>query len=172
MKAEEESMKTVTILLTKYSDWFGTFICKICKKDYSHASISIDEKEEVFYSFNYKGFIVEKPKIERPKARKQESLCIRLQVPEHIYKIIEEEINEFLLNKDFYKYSCLGVVLCLLQIPHKFKGKYFCSQFIAEILLKAGAVKLKKKESLYLPVHLIDGIECLFSQKQLIYDII
>ncbi len=32
----------------------------------------------------------------------------------------------------------------------------FCSQFVAEVLSKSGAVKLKKKESLYLPGQLVD----------------
>ena len=30
MKKEQEAMKTITILLTKYSDWFSVFLCKIC----------------------------------------------------------------------------------------------------------------------------------------------
>lgn len=64
---ENISMKTVTILLTKYSDFVGRFICKISKNKYSHASISIDEEEEIFYSFNIKGFAIEKPKKRMPK---------------------------------------------------------------------------------------------------------
>ena len=86
--------------------------------------------------------------------------------------LIEEEISQFLARKEQYIYSRWGVILCLLHIPHKFKDRYFCSQFVAEVLLRAGAVELKKKESLYLPGQLIDGIECLFSAKQLVYNVI
>lgn len=99
-------------------------------------------------------------------------MCIRMQVPESTYALIEEEINQFLEKKEQYTYSSLGVVLCLLHIPHKFKDQYFCSQFVAEILARAGAIELKKKESLYLPGQLIDGMECLFGAKQLVYNII
>lgn len=167
-----ESMKTITILLTRYSDLFGRFICGISRHGYSHASISIDEKEEIFYSFNKKGFVIEKPKKRTPRARKPGSVCIRMQVPKSTYALIEEEINQFLEKKEQYTYSSFGVVLCLLQIPHKFKDQYFCSQFVAEILARTGAIKLNKKESLYLPGQLIDGIECLFGTKQLVYNII
>lgn len=170
MGEENKSMKMVTILLTKYSDLFGRFISAISRDGYSHASISIDGKEEIFYSFNYKGFVIEKPKKRVPKTRKPGSICIRMQVPESTYTIIQEEANRFLMNRERYAYSRLGVVLCLLRIPHKFKNQYFCSQFVAEILSHAGAVELKKKESLYLPNQLIDGIECLFSQKQITYN--
>ena len=62
------------------------------------------------------------------------------------------------------------IVLCLLHIPYKFENKYFCSQFVAEILSRAGAIELKKKETLYLPGQLIDGFECLYSQKQIAYN--
>ncbi|MGN0205101.1 MAG: hypothetical protein ACI4BB_11195 [Coprococcus sp.] len=172
MGTENMTMKTVTILLTKYSGLFGSFIGGISRGGYSHASISIDGEEEIFYSFNMKGFVIEKPKKRMSKTRKPGSLCIRMQVPEATYALIEDEINKFLVGKEQYTYSRWGVVLCLLHIPHKFKNSYFCSQFVAEILSRAGAVELKKKESLYLPAQLMDEIECLFSQKQLVYNVI
>lgn len=165
-------MKKVTILLTKYSDLFGRFICGISKNRYSHASISIDEKEEIFYSFNAKGFVIEKPKKRTPRTRMPGSVCIRMQVPDETYALIKKEIDCFLESKEQYAYSCLGVVLCLLHIPYKFKNRYFCSQFVAEVLSGAGAVELKKKESLYLPGQLLDGFECLFSQKQIVYNVL
>ncbi|MDO4175559.1 MAG: hypothetical protein Q4D42_12425 [Eubacteriales bacterium] len=165
-------MKTVTILLTNDSNLFGRLISGVSKYHYSHASISIDADEEIFYSFNMKGFVIEKPKKRKPKTRQGGSMCIRLQVSEHAYNIIEEEIRQFMEKKEEYTYSRVGVLLCLLHIPHKFQHAYFCSQFVAEVLSRAGAIKLTKKESLYLPGHLIDEIECLFSCKQFVYHVI
>jgi inositol transport system substrate-binding protein len=83
--------------------------------------------------------------------------------------MIKEEIDRFLVNRDNYRYSRLGVVLCLMHIPYKFKSRYFCSQFVAEILEHAGAVRLKKKNTLYLPHQLLDGMECLFPGKKVLY---
>lgn len=165
-------MKTVTVLLTRYSDLFGKIICAISKHGYSHASLSIDGEEEIFYSFNVKGFVIEKPKKCRPKKREYGSVCIRMQVPEVTYAAIEEELSRFLKKRKVYKYSCLGVALCLLHIPCKFKDSYFCSQFVSEVLSRAGAVELKMKESLYLPGQLMDEMECLFSDKQFVYNAI
>ncbi|MGN1166941.1 MAG: hypothetical protein ACI4S2_11015 [Lachnospiraceae bacterium] len=163
-------MRTVTILLTRYSDWFGKFICGISKYKYSHTSISIDEAEEIFYSFNYKGFVIEKPKKKRVKSRLNGSVCIRIQVPDDNYEIIKQEIEHFVSNREIYTYSRIGVIFCLLHIPFKFKNQYFCSQFVAEILSQAGVVELKKKEELYLPGQFIDGFESIFSKKQVIYN--
>lgn len=163
-------MKTVTVLLTSYSDLFSRFISGISKHHYSHASISIDGNEELFYSFNLKGFVIERPKKRKSRKRRSGSVCIRMQVSDSTYDILEAEINRFLMKRETYTYSHLGVLLCLLHIPHKFQNAYFCSQFVVEILARAGAIELKKKESLYLPGHLIDGIECLFAGRQLVYD--
>lgn len=167
---DNKPMKKVTILLTKYSGWFGTLICGFSKNRYSHASISIDEEEEIFYSFNMKGFVIEKPKKRFPKTRKPGSVCIRMQVPDRTYELIKEEINQFVETKEQYSYSRLGVLLCLLHIPYKFHNRYFCSQFVAEVLSRAGAIELKRKETLYLPGQLIDDIECIFSKKQVVYN--
>ena len=172
MCMNRESMQPVTILLTRYSDLFGLFLCKICRNAYSHASISIDEKEEVFYSFNYKGFVVEKPKKYSPKTRLSGSMCIRMQVPETVHKKIKEELEWFAQHKELYTYSAIGVILCLLRIPHKFKNSYFCSQFVAEVLSVSGAVHFKKSESLYLPVHFVDHMDCKYSQKQIVRNVI
>ena len=172
MRTELEAMKSVTILLTKYSDWFSIFLCKICRSTYSHASISIDGNEEIFYSFNYKGFVIEKPKKYAPKTRMKGSMCIRMQVPESVHRKLEEELERFVNHREQFSYSTFGVILCLLKIPHKFKNSYFCSQFVAELLANTGAARLKKSESLYLPMHFVDGMECKYSTKQLVQNAI
>jgi hypothetical protein len=46
----------------RVADVFGKFVSWYSHGGYTHASISIDEDEEIFYSFNYKGFVVEKLK--------------------------------------------------------------------------------------------------------------
>ncbi|MDO4331281.1 MAG: hypothetical protein Q4C58_01180 [Eubacteriales bacterium] len=169
-EAEKERIKTVTILLTRYSTLFSRFICGISKNHYSHAAISIDGNEELFYSFNCKGFVVEKPKKRKPRTQRAGSICIRMQVPESTYALIKEELDYFLEHRERYAFSRLGVALCVLHIPHKFKNRYFCSQFVAEILARAGAVELEKKESLYMPGQLLDRMKSVYSEKQIIVD--
>ncbi len=175
MKKSNENMKTVTILLTKYSDIMGRFISKLSKNGeagYSHASICLDDNDETFYSFNMKGFAVEKPKERTPRLRMPGSLAIRFQVPEHVHAKLQELVKKFEEAKEQYSYSSKGVLLGLLHIPHKFEKKYFCSQFVAEILEKAGAVKLNRRKSLFMPNHFLKDIECLFSKRQIAYNVV
>ncbi len=166
----EQPMKTITILLTRYKGLFGRFICGISKNKFSHASISLDENEEIFYSFNLKGFVIEKPKKYFPESRIPGSTCVRIQVPCDIYDKVKEELTGYIDAKEKYGYSRWGVVLCLLHISHKFQYRYFCSQFVAEILNNAGAVKLRKASSLYLPGQLIDGFDSVYARPRLAYN--
>lgn len=169
---KSKNMKTITILLTRYKDFFGRVLCDIGGDAYSHASISIDENEEIFYSFNKKGFVVEKPKKYMPKKRMPDSACIRLKVPEEVYFKIQQEIQFFLERKEKYSYSLFGTLLCFLHIPHKFHDKYFCSQFVAELLEKAGAVELRKEVSLYLPSQLLYGWQSIFAKEEIVFNTI
>ena len=146
-------MKIVTIALTKYSDFLGRLIRGIDGSGFSHASISIDENDEIFYSFNYKGFVIEKPKKYWPKKKVSGTVYIRIPVNEVVYDKLKQELEFFVEHRNQFTYTKLGVVLCVLRIPHRFKKRYFCSQFVAEMLKKSGVVKLNKSVSLYLPNH-------------------
>lgn len=166
-----ERQYTVSVLLTKYSDLFSDFIYWISGRGYTHASLSLDEDDEnCFYSFNYRGFCEEMPKRRRPKSLQAESICYRLQVSEEVYRQLQERIEDIKMRKRQYRYSRLGVLLCLLHIPHKLRNQYFCSQFVAEILSDTGVITLKKDASLYLPNHFVKEIMYQQGLVQTVYD--
>ena len=162
-------MKKVTILLTKYTDFWGRFARGLTGKGFSHASISLDENEEIFYSFNEKGFAIEKPKKYWPKKKRAGSMYIRITVPKHFYEVLERMIHEIQVEKHNYAFSKLGLFLCYLKIPHLREKKYFCSQFVAEVLQKSGIVKLKKSGSLYVPNNFVDEIIHYFPYQKTYY---
>lgn len=162
-------MKKVTILLTKYTDFWGRFARGITGKGFSHASISLDENEEIFYSFNAKGFAIEKPKKYWPKKKLPGSMYIRISVPQHFYESLENTIHEIQNEKHKYTFSKLGLFLCYLGIPHKLENQYFCSQFVADVLSRSGIAKLKKSNSLYVPNNFINDIVHYFPYQQTFY---
>jgi inositol transport system substrate-binding protein len=78
-----------------------------------------------------------------------------VKVSEKTYNKLKEEVTTYIANKGELKYSTLGLVMCFLRIPLKRKNRYFCSQFVAEVLHKCEAIKLNKKSSLYFPKDFI-----------------
>ena len=145
-------MRTVTILLTKYSDWISDLVYHIGGHGYTHASLSLDEDTTTYYSFNYKGFCMETVEKHRRRGVRN-SLSYQLEVSEQAYEKIKVAIAEFQHSASRMRYTRLGVLLCIMRIPFRWKEHYFCSQFVAELLAESGAVNLAWKPALYLPNH-------------------
>ncbi len=152
-KTDKSQKHKVTILLSRYDDPFSKFVKLMSRCKYTHASISIDDAEETFYSFNLKGFVEEHWKNKKSKHLMPERAYIRFYVTEEAHEKLKKSIEAFNERKSELSYSPFGTILCLFRIPSYFKKRYFCSRFIAEILHSSGAYELKRKASLYLPVH-------------------
>lgn len=147
-----ESKKVITVLFTRYHDIFATMIYLISGRGYTHASISLNEDNAFFYSFNFNGFRKEFPN--KHKNRSKKSLGIKLEIPVESYALLCEKITDMENKKEQLNYSKLGVMFSVFRIPVKFKNKYFCSHFVAELLQLCDCIHLKKQASLYLPNHL------------------
>ena len=130
----KQKNRSIYILLTRFPDHGSKVISLLTRCFYTHASIGLEEDLNTFYSFVTKGFLVEKiTKYIRPD---------REPYPCQLY---EMKVSEKTYNAE------LGVAFGLLHIPFVRKYRYFCSQFVAEILEKANAVHLPKLSALCFP---------------------
>lgn len=146
----ETQTKTIQVLLTRNYDLFSQLIYQVTGHGYTHASLGLEEECARFYSFNVKGFCEETPEKHR-RHGVDVSRCYQLEVSEAAYELLWQSIQDFKAHKKQYHYAHLGVILCLLRISFREKNGYFCSQFVAELLKKAGVLDSKKKSNLYLP---------------------
>ncbi|MBS7528345.1 hypothetical protein KHM83_16770 [Fusibacter paucivorans] len=144
--------RVITVLLTRYYNVFSSFLYYLTGRGYTHASIALDEKNNYYYSFNFKGFRKEFPQKHRQRGGK--SISFKLAVNASDFEKIQHKIEMMEMEQSKLHYSRIGVFLCLLHIPHKRKNHYFCSQFVAEILQLSDSIKMKKHASLYLPNQL------------------
>lgn len=146
-------MRTVFILLTKHNDLLAKGFNFLTFTKYSHVSIAIEDESNHFFSFVTRGgFYLERPFMSK-KAHKKARECAlyKLNVSEEIYQMIKTNIQAFQSNAHRYRYSFLGLVLCLLNISYRRKYFYFCSQFVSELLKKSGAIQVEKQTTLFLP---------------------
>ena len=146
-------MKPIHILLTKYTDRLSRTIGLFAGCEYMHASIGLEDGK-TFFSFNTKrGFCIETP---FSKVRSSPRILYRLEVPEHVYDDISSRLQTFINGNGRYKFNYLGTILCILRlplwcIPVLNNNRYFCSQFVSELLSLSGAAKLKKNPLRFLP---------------------
>ncbi|MBQ8625339.1 MAG: hypothetical protein IJ419_04100 [Agathobacter sp.] len=149
---KENNKRKVYVLLTRFPDNGAKVIQALTGSFYSHASIGLEEDMNTFYSFVVKGFIVEDiTRYIKPDREPFPCQLYELEVSEKVYRAVKRIIQFYVRRKQELSYTKLGVVLSLLRIPFKRKNKYICSQFVAEVLKRAKAAKLKKFTVLYLP---------------------
>lgn len=146
-------MKKVSVLLTKYSDKISTLLYVLGGRGYTHASIALEDAEETYYSFNYRGFCEETLKKHRSRGVCK-SVQYELAVSDEAYRAMQERLGVFLSHRQRYAYTRLGLCFCLLKIPFVWKNHYFCSQFVAELLQDSGGVSLERRSMMMLPNHL------------------
>ena len=150
---EDEKTKTVYVLLTRSTTITSRLVQLFSFSRYSHSSIALTRDGD-FYSFNPGiGFTTERPIAQK---KRKDSKCVlnAIQVTDEAYAEIESRINWFIDNPDEYKFNYAGMVFTILRIPVGMENRYFCSQFISELLKKSGALPGKKHASRYLPSDL------------------
>lgn len=129
----------------------GTLIAKLVrvfsKKEYSHASISLDKRLDKFYSFGRKrpnnpligGFVIEK-KCEGVYKKFPMTQCkvLEVEVSEEVYQKIKYEIDGFLAQQGKFRYSFLGLLLAGLNIYRPRKYYMYCTEFVRFVLANSG----------------------------------
>ena len=160
--------KTIAVLLTRQYSAFANFIYYISGKGYTHVAIALDEENEYYYSFNFKGFRREYPKKQRRKNVR--SVCYKLEVSPEDYGRMSGKLKEMEQERERFHYTRLGVICCMFHIPLRIKDCYFCSQFVAEMLSMSETVALQKRASLYLPNHLCKELERQDSLCEIVYN--
>ena len=154
-------MKTIYILLTRSDTLLSKLVQLFTADPYTHASISFDECLQPLYSSarkNGETMFPAGPTTEvfhRGFYYKHQSIpcaLYELTVTDEVYEAARSEAQQFASNSDLYSFNILGLILCKLGIPFHPNYKYFCSQFVAEILYRSSALELPKDTSLMKPM--------------------
>lgn len=155
--------RKINILLTQFPGLDARALRKCTRFPYCHASVGLDEDINTFYSFVVKGFIVED--IHR-YCKKDAFPCAlyQLEVSQEVYDRTCDMLRSFVERRTTLRYSYLGLFLSLVHIPSRWKHRYFCSQFVAEVLQRCRATRLKKSSSTYLPkdLHRLEDLKLIF----------
>lgn len=163
---QEIKNKSVYVLLMRSKTAFSRFVHTFTRAQYTHASIGLTEDCTELYSFARKytrlplpaGFVKESVK-EGVMKISPSAPCIvyEIRVTDEVYSKIQSEIE--LMKERNCPYSLSGPFLCWLNIEVNHPNKYFCSQFVADILYKTEAIKLKKPAALYKPLDFTEHDE-------------
>lgn len=139
-------MEKIYIVLTHTGTVLSRTIKIFTNNTYTHVSISLDENMEEMYSFGrlnpynpfIAGFVKEGIHIGTFKRFKNTKTSIfSLEIKEDEYKKLEEILSKFIENKKIYKFNFLGLVLAGINKRYKRKNKFYCSEFVRDVLEKS-----------------------------------
>ena len=140
-------MAKLIVRMSRRHNLFENLVWFFRPGNFSHAAIALEEDPKTFYTFNLKGFHIEGTK------RKQDTTTVyyELVVTDEEYEQVKNGIRNVQENRESYKYAVIGVLLALIFIPIKQKNHYYCSQFVAELLMEAGVINTWQSSSTILP---------------------
>jgi inositol transport system substrate-binding protein len=149
--APGDDAKKIYILLTKHTNITALLLRLFTWNKYTHSSIAL-ERDGAHYSFNpVRGFTIERPIHKKRGETPCRLYCV--EVDDRTYAEIESRIKWFVDNPDAYKFNYVGLVFSILRIPVGIGNRYFCSQFVSDLITKTEAAELRKKPSRYFPRH-------------------
>ncbi len=136
-------MKTIYLLLTKTDTVLSNIIARVTGDPYTHVAISLNKELTELYSFGRKvknnplkaGFIKE----HLVGSIYEENLhcdcaVYKANITDEQYEKLTLELIKMRSEQNKYKYNLLGLLNFILHINLKRKNKYFCSEFVAEML--------------------------------------
>lgn len=163
-----ENKYTVSVLFVNYEDFWSKVVYYLLGRGYSHAAIGVDEEEEIYYSFNFKGFRREKPRKHVDIVSK--SVCYKLSVSKKEYDKIVEMIEEFQRKRFEWRYNLIGMLLSRIHISRRRRKHYFCSEFVVEMLEKSKVASFQKSAAHYLPNRLEQEIQKFRNLEQIVFN--
>lgn len=151
--------RTIYILLTRSRTCFSRLIHLATQDSYTHASIGLDGPSGPFYSFarKYEHLALPAGLVEEsvtPRRRTVPCCLYELTVSEDVYRSLRRRLSAMYAQREAYRYNLLGTLACYFNLPLQRRRRYFCSQFVADLLEDCGAVDLPKPPALLRPADL------------------
>lgn len=152
-------MKKIYILLSRTQSILSRTVHLVTQDPFTHAAIAFDEDMQLLYSsarWDGETMFPSGPCQESLTrgfyARKKTPCAVyELLVEDEVYQKAKEAVAEIIARQNQYRFNIIGLFLCWCHIPYRRKSHYFCSQFVAEILQRSGAVELPKEPCLMRP---------------------
>lgn len=169
-------MKSIYILLTR-SDTVISKIIRAATNDlYTHASVAFNEELKPLYSFSRRYISFPLPagmQIESTDSglyKKYDNMpcaVYELKVTEEIYCSAKCIAERMISEASKYRFNILGLFLCRMNMPLHRRYHYFCSEFVAEVLVRSNALDLPKAPSLIRPNDYagFPELNCIFTGK-------
>lgn len=161
----DNNFENVYIVLSQSGSIISNILKFITKSEYNHVSLSLYSDLHEMYSFGrrfayypfWSGLVIESlNKGTFKRFNNTDILVLSAKVPKSNYFELANHLNYMLKRKHFYGYNYIGVGLSYFKIYHKAKRRFYCSEFVREMLIKANACGVNKLSLITYPNNFLN----------------
>ena len=146
------STKRIMLLMVRYPGLLADTMVHCSQYGYTHVAVGLEEDLNTYYSFMKKGFVIEKvTKYLKPGRDPFPCALYEINVSKKVYRRVKKMLEGYIARKKFLKYTHFSLFWCFLGIPWALRDRYFCTEFVAEVLKRADVGYLPKHHALCLP---------------------
>ena len=169
-------MNTIYLLLTNTNSVLSTMIGAITHDKYNHISIALDQDLTEVYSFGrlepnnplHGGFT--KEDVVSDFFSRANCQIHELQLTNEQYNQLLASINKFKRTDSLYRYNLLGLVPAARKIPWDRDYYYFCSEFVATVLIEAGVLNKNVIPSILTPQQVLRELDASLIYEGTLYE--
>lgn len=153
-QTDTPAVRYIYLVISQSGSWLSQLLKIITGAEYNHISISLSPDLVTMYSFGrihpynpfWGGFVVESLHWGTFKRFSEaKGVVISVPVSGESYFGIARTLDGMLMEQATYRYNYLGLVLAGLRIQYRRSRRYYCSEFVKELLLRScvkGATQL------------------------------
>lgn len=156
--------KHLYVVLTRTNTVLSKLIHFVTNDEYTHAAISLDKNLCHMYSFGRK--YIYNPFLGRFRhedlneglyklCKTLPGIIMELEISKEQYEKIEDLLETFILNSDYYKYNYKGLIYSMLNKPMQEDDTFLCSEFVYHLLRESGIADLNLSRNLVRPQSLM-----------------
>ena len=161
----ENTKRNIYIVISQTGTVLSRILKLITGAEYNHVSIGLNDDLHLMYSFGrknpynpfYGGFVLESPDFGTFKRFSNTKVKIlEIEIDEDKYNAITKQIEYMVENNKQYGYNYIGLCMAWFKIVLKFQKRYYCSEFVKEILVKYSVEGNDILGEIPQPIHFLD----------------
>lgn len=157
--------KQIYIVISQTGTILSRILKLVTKAEYNHASISLAPDLSTMYSFGrlnpynpvVGGFVKESPHWGTFKRFVDTKVIVlSLSVSEEQYRAIRVRLDTMFAQRRCYHYNYLGLFLAGIHVHYHQARRYYCSEFVKELLERYDIPGAKEMNPIVKPIHFLD----------------
>lgn len=168
MENMNEQNKTIYVVFTQTGAMLSRILKVVTRARYNHSSISLTDSLSPMYSFGrirpknpfWGGFVMEAPRFGTfLRFPQTDAVVISVNVTDKQYEEIKSHLNDMYENKDNYGYNYLGLALGLFGKGCQLKNRYYCSEFVKDVLVRFDIVSDDVFMEVVKPIDILNALD-------------